>query len=236
MIKIAICDDENIFIENYIEIINNIKKDNKYNIEIHTFNSGKDLIKYTTINDVKFDLVFLDIIMKEINGIDTAKLLKRADEHTEIVFLTSSKEYALDSYDIKAFNYIIKSSEQLESKIYEAIKNSYEKKDNYIVINNKSFIEKIQISKIIYIESNKRKIIFNTVDGKHETYEKLDNIYEKLESYGFVKTHRSYIINMYFIKKIGQKELITTTGDIILISRSNTDIVRDRFIKYLEDL
>lgn len=236
MITIAICDDENIFIENYIKIINKIKKDNKYNIELHTFNSGEDLIKYIIINDLRFDLVFLDIIMKEVNGIDTAKRIKKVDESTEIVFLTSSKEYALDGYEIKAFNYIIKNSDKLEDKIFEAINHAYLNRDKYIVINNKSFVEKIDIKSIVYIESNKRKIIVYTVNGKYETYEKLDNIYIKLESYGFVRTHRSYIINMDFIKKIEQKEIVTTTGDTVLISRANAEMVKERFMKYLEEL
>lgn len=236
MIKIAICDDENIFIDNYVKIINKIKKDYKYNIEIHTFNSGEDLIKYTIINEVRFELVFLDIIMKEVNGIETAKKLKEIDELTEIVFLTSSKEYALDGYDIKVFNYIIKNSKQQELKIYEAIKHCYLKTNDYIIINNKSSIEKIEISKIVYIESAKRKIIVNTIDSQYETYEKLDNIYKKLESFGFVKTHRSYIVNMDFIKKIEPKEIITTRGDIVLISRGNAEMVKEKFISYLESL
>lgn len=236
MIKIAICDDENMFIDSYVKIINKIKKDYKYNIEIYTFNSGEDLIKYIIINEIKFELVFLDIIMKEVNGIETAKKLKEIDKLTQIVFLTSSKEYALDGYDIKVFNYIIKNSKQQEMKIYEAIKHCYSKTNDYIIINNKSSIEKVEISDIVYIESAKRKIIVNTIDSQYETYEKLDNIYEKLESFGFVKTHRSYIVNMDFVKKIEPKEIITTRGDIILISRGNAEMVKEKFIKYLESL
>ena len=236
MIRVALCDDENIFIDNYINIINNIKKSYKYSMEIHLFNSGEDLIKYIIINDMRFDLVFLDIIMKEINGIEAAKKIKEIDTSTEIVFLTSSKEYALDGYEIKAFNYIIKNTNQLELKMHEAIKHCYSKVNEYILINNKSSIEKIEISKIVYIESNKRKIIVNTVDSKYETYEKLDNIYAKVESFGFVKTHRSYIVNMDFIKRIEPKEIITTRGDIVLISRGNGDMVKDKFMKYLGNL
>ena len=236
MIKIAICDDENMFIDNYVKIINKIKKDYKYNIEIYTFNSGEDLIKYIIINEIRFELVFLDIIMKEVNGIETAKKLKEIDKLTQIVFLTSSKEYALDGYDIRVFNYIIKNSQQQEMKIYEAIKYCYSKSNDYIIINNKSSIEKVEISDIVYIESAKRKIIVNTIDSQYETYEKLDNIYEKLERFGFVKTHRSYIVNMDFIKKIEPKEIITTRGDIVLISRGNAEMVKEKFIRYLESL
>ncbi|MGL5378851.1 LytR/AlgR family response regulator transcription factor [Clostridium sp.] len=236
MIKIAICDDEDIFINKYMKIISNIKKNKNYGIEIFTFNSGEELLKYIFINKVKFDLVFLDIIMKEINGIETARKIKEIYELTEIVLLTSSKEYALDAYDVKVFNYIIKSSQQLESKINEAIKHCYSKINDYIIINNKSSIEKIEICKIVYIESNKRKLIITTTDSKHEIYEKLDNIYNKIENYGFIKTHKSYIINMNFIKRIDSKEVITTKEEVIPISRGNSSTVKEKFMKYLEYL
>lgn len=236
MIKIAICDDENIFVDKYIKIINSIKKNRNYNIEISTFNSGEELINHIFINEVKFDLIFLDIIMKEINGIETARKIKEIDELTEIVLLTSSKEYALDAYDVKVLNYIIKDSQNLESKIDEAIKHCYSKTNDYIIINNKSTIEKIEISKIVYIESNKRKLSIITTNSKYEIYEKLDNIYNKIENYGFIKTHKSYIINMNFIQRIEPKEIITTKGEIIPISRGNINAIKEKFMKYLEDL
>lgn len=235
MIRIAICDDEKIFIDSYIKLINNIKKEYKYDIEIYTFESGEDLIKYTVINEIIFDLVFLDIIMEGLSGVETAKKLKQMHQAIQIVFLTSSKEYALDGYEIRVFNYIIKNSDQSEFKIYEAIKHCYSKSNEYIIIKNRSSIEKIEISKIVYIESDKRKIIVNTVDSKYEIYEKLDNMYEKLEKFDFVKTHRSYIVNIHYIKKIDTKVIITTKGDTILLSRANIDNVRDKFISYLEN-
>lgn len=234
MIKVAICDDEIFYLDTYLKMINRMKT--KYSIEVHRFNSGEDLINYMVINEIQFDLVFLDIIMGELNGIETAKKIKQINETTEIVFLTSSKEYALDGYEIRAFNYIIKNSQNVEERIYAAIKYTCAKSNDYILINNKSSIEKIEINKIIYIESNKRKIKIKTIDSEYEMYEKLDNVYEKIKKFGFMKSHRSYIINMHYIKKIEVKDITTTMGDIIPISRGKVDEVKNNFINYLETL
>lgn len=236
MIRVAICDDEKIFLDYYVKIINNIKKLYSYNIEIFKFNSGEELLNFININEMKFNIIFLDIIMEKINGVETAKKIRQIDKITEIIFLTNSKDYALEGYEVKAYNYIVKSSEFMEEKIYESIRDLYSRVNDFIVINNKSVIERIETKEIVYIESNKRKIIFNTTECKYEMYEKLDNIYADLKQRGFIKVHRSYIVNREFIKKIEAKDIITTTGEIIPISRSKFDEVKLSFIEYLEEL
>lgn len=236
MIRVAICDDEEIFLNDYAKMINSIKKLYNYNIEIFKFNSGEELLNFISINEIKFNIIFLDIIMDKIDGIETAKKIRQIDTMTEIIFLTSSKDYALEGYEVKAYNYIVKSSDSIEEKIYESIRDLYSKVNDFIVINNKSGIERIETKKIVYIESNKRKIIFNTIENEYEMYEKLDNIYEELKHRGFIKVHRSYIVNREFIKKIEAKDIITTTGEIIPISRSKLDEVKLSFMEYLEEL
>ncbi|MEN8076904.1 LytTR family DNA-binding domain-containing protein [Clostridioides difficile] len=236
MIKVAICDDEEIFLNDYAKVINNIKKLYSYNIEIFKFNSGEELLNFISINEIKFNIIFLDIIMDKIDGIETAKKIRQIDTMTEIIFLTSSKDYALEGYEVKAYNYIVKSSDFIEYKIYEVIRDLYSRVNDFIVINNKSGIERVETNKIVYVESNKRKIIFNTIENEYEMYEKLDNIYEKLKQRGFIKVHRSYIVNREFIKKIEAKDIVTTTGEIIPISRSKLDEVKLSFMEYLEEL
>ena len=236
MIRVAVCDDEEIFLNYYVKIINNIKKLYNYNIEVFKFSSGEELLKFLSISESKFDIIFLDIIMDKINGIETAKEIRKFDTRSEIIFLTSSKDYALEGYEVRAYNYIVKSSGCVKDKIYEAIRNIYSKDNDFIVIYNKSGIEKIEINNIVYIESNKRKIIFSTTEFKYEMYEKLDNIYDKVKEKGFIKTHRSYIVNREFIKKIESRDIITTTEEIIPISRSKLEEVKNSFMNYLEEL
>lgn len=231
--RIAICDDEKIFLSKYVEIINNIKTEYNYQVEIAIFNSGEELLKNILFNESFFDLIFLDIIMEEINGVDTAKKIKQINETTEIVFLTGSKEFALSGYEVNALNYIMKDSHTIKEKIYKAMDYVYSKLNNYIVINNKSCIYKIDIRKIIYIESNRRKVAIKTTEDNYETYEKLDNMYEKVKQFGFIKCHRSYIVNMAFIKRIEIKDIITASNDIVPISRNNLDNVKSSFMSYL---
>ncbi|MGL5295815.1 MAG: LytR/AlgR family response regulator transcription factor [Culicoidibacterales bacterium] len=236
MLKIAICDDEVIFIDMYKKVIKKIQDEHQYNLDIHTYRCGEDLIDDMIIHEKQFDLIFLDIVMGTLNGIETAREIRKMSQMVPIVFLTSSKEYALDSYEIRAFNYIMKNSSQLEVQMLEAIVACCQKKVTYITIQNKSIIEKIDINDIVYIESNRRKIIVKTKGGMYETYEKLDTIFAKLSRFGFVRTHRSYIVNLAYIQKITPKEITTIFGDSVIVSRSNADSVKMKFMEYLQQL
>ncbi|MCR8746296.1 LytR/AlgR family response regulator transcription factor [Romboutsia lituseburensis] len=233
MIKIAICDDEEIYLNNYYDMMIRIKKIYGYDIDVLKFYSGDELINTLSKKYINVDIIFLDIIMKGMNGIETAKKIRELNITSEIIFLTNSKEYALEGYDVKAFNYIIKNSDNMEDKIKEAIKYSYEKLEEYFIISNQSGIEKIRLSQIVYIESNKRKIIINTLSGKYETYEKLKDSYQTLKYKGFLKCHRSYIVNQDFIKKIESKDIVTSTGERVPISRSKIEEIKYSFMDYL---
>lgn len=233
MIKIAICDDEEIYLNKYYEMIIRINKIYGYDIDVLKFYSGNELINTLSTKNTNVDIIFLDIIMKGMNGIETAKRIRELNIKSEIIFLTNSKEYALEGYDVKAFNYIIKNSDNMEDKIKEAIKYSYSKLEEYFILSNQSGIEKIRLSQIVYIESNKRKIIINTLSGKYETYEKLEDSYQILKYKGFLKCHRSYIINQYFIKKIESKDILTSTGERVPISRSKIEEIKYSFMDYL---
>ncbi len=236
MLKIAICDDEVIFIDMYKKVIKKIQDEHQYNLDIHTYRCGEDLIDDMIIHEKQFDLIFLDIVMGTLNGIETAREIRKMSQMVPIVFLTSSKEYALDSYEIRAFNYIMKNSSQLEAQMLEAIVACCQKKVTYITIQNKFIIEKIDVNDIVYIESNRRKIIVKTKSDMYETYEKLDTIFAKLSPFGFVRTHRSYIVNLAYIQKITPKEIMTIFGDSVIVSRSNADSVKMKFMEYLQQL
>lgn len=231
MIKVAFCDDESIFLNNYAKVINLLKLN--YSLECHFFASGEELLNYMLMHEVKFDLLFLDIIMEKINGIEVAKKIREIDRDVEIVFLTSSQEYALASYEIKAFNYIMKQSSQFEKKIVEAIEHASSRKQDFLLVINKSTVEKVPINKIIFIESDKRKVIIHTTEAVYEMYNKLDHLVKKLDNPKFVRTHRSYLLNMDYIQKIEKKEILTTNQQLIPISRGRTEEIKELFIQYL---
>lgn len=234
MIKVAVCDDQESVLNEYEKIIEKIAISNDYNVEIFKFISGEELIKAFSTKGLKFDIIFLDIIMDGINGIEVAKKIRDFDRMVEIVFITNSKAFALDGYEVRAYNYIIKNSEMFYSKIFEALKHSYSDINDYFIINNKSIVQKIRLKDIVFFESNKRKVIIHTNYKQYEVYDKLDNIYKTMIDKYFYKCHRSYVINISYIKKIDLKDIITVYDNVIPISRGKKDKLKLKFIEYIE--
>ncbi|MGL4972989.1 MAG: LytR/AlgR family response regulator transcription factor [Culicoidibacterales bacterium] len=231
--RIAICDDEPIFLRRYSQIIKEFKTMDEM-IEVQTFTCGLDLIDDIELMGSHYDLVFLDIVMAKIDGIATAKRLKQLCAQTEIVFLTSSEDYALASYEVEALSYILKNNQVITTKIHDILTKVTTKQQRYLVIRNKSAIEKIAVTDILYIESNRRKILVKTPTKTYETYEQLSGLLFELETQHFVRCHRSYAVNLRFIQKITPKEILLTTGEAICVSRGNVEAVKTAFITYLQ--
>lgn len=106
MLRIAVCDDSPVFLEKAVNLIRHWVDQSGISAEIYSFDNGDDLIDKNAT--MRMDIVFLDIIMPMLNGMDTARELRQKDTAVRIIFLTSSPEFALESYEVKAQGYLLK--------------------------------------------------------------------------------------------------------------------------------
>ena len=126
MIEIAVCDDDKFTVDYIVNTLTHISKKNNLYINIHTFTSGMEFI--SNYNPSKsYDIIFLDILLDSLNGIDIAKHIRENNDITKIIFISSSSEYILDGYDVEASNYLIKplDYEKLNKVFIKAIKSLY---------------------------------------------------------------------------------------------------------------
>uniref|UniRef100_UPI00261B5A5F LytR/AlgR family response regulator transcription factor n=1 Tax=uncultured Clostridium sp. TaxID=59620 RepID=UPI00261B5A5F len=146
MINIAICDDEKIFLEEVFEVVSNLLKENEIKFEIDSFISGEDLLKEIESGNTRYDIVFLDIIMANDDGIEVGKKIKEIDEKIYILYISSSKEFLLDGYDVGAFNYILKPIDEnrLKSQIFKLLE-KIRKNEEILEINKAGMIIKLKI-------------------------------------------------------------------------------------------
>lgn len=230
--NIAICDDyehDCMLIKKYCE-----ESSILVYTKCTTFFSGNEiLVAYK--NGQRFDVVFLDVDMPEINGIKVGTSIRSYDKDVIIIFITSYPEFAIDAYDCEAFNYLLKpcNPQKLNDVLARAVDRlKLLHKYHNIKIRNQTL--RLPISEIYYIECCRKHILYHLKDDVIETTDKLSNVYDALLKYGFYQIHQGYIVNMAKIKRFDDYSVILEDGRDVMISVRKKAEVLIAYSKYVE--
>lgn len=237
MISIALCDDEQLYLTHYEEKINKLSKKLGILHEVIKFESGESLLFYMEDLPTKFNIIFLDVLMKSINGIDTALKIREINPDVLIVFLTSSESYVYDSFAAQPENYLIKNlhDSKFDSVFTDLIKKVQLSRDyDSFIYQSRNQNLVIPFNKIVYFEVFKRIIIIHTQDGNtEEYYGKLNELEEKLKNKSFVRCHRSFLVNLQYISKINNQTVFLKTKKTLPISRNYYTKTKEILSSYL---
>lgn len=227
MIKIAIVEDENEMSSDqkkHIEMFFN-QHDKKIAIDIFD-NAMKFLDKYKS----KYDLVFMDINLPYMDGIEASEKLRKIDPTVIIVFVTSLAQYAIEGYKVHAFDYVLKPVNYYNFVLtLERILPHLKDNDKSIVIyTNKTSFKKILIERIKYIEIINHKLVFHTLDGDYETHGALNDYVDMLKDDYFELCNRCYLINLKMVSQV--------TPDSVIIDDESLLIFRPKRKQFLHVL
>ena len=235
--KIAICDDEREFLENVglaIETYLN-EKGLEYNIDL--YNSGKVIMELRE-NIVSYDVVFLDINMPEVSGLEVAEWIRTYSDNVNIVFITAIISYAIQGYKYNAVRYILKNERQLKASIYECMDAILDKISSSHKTKTIDFCGgscEVLVNQIMYIESNKHKLLFHII-GKdpedYSIYSTLNDVEKEYIEADFLRVHQSYMVNMKYISKLVRYYVILENGERISIPKGRYREVADSYIAY----
>lgn len=237
MIKIAICDDDKnqlLQIQSYVDDFIAVQGTER-KIIYSTFQNGADLLAEKDRGE-NFDIILLDVVMPFVSGIQLAEEIRATNSLTKIIFLTSSPEYAVDSYRLEAFYYLLKpvKKEAINSVLEKACMDILSNSEKYIVIKQATGLRKIILSQLEYGEIVGHTIYYYLRGG--ETFKCLGTMQqlekELLSDPRFIKPHRSYIVNIDFIKNLSIKAITTVGGADIPISRNNYQEIKRAYIDY----
>lgn len=233
MLQIAICDDEQFYRDKMKGLVERYMRNHELAYEMQVFLSGKAFLEQC-VNSVKYDIVFLDINMEEMDGIQTAEQIRAFHSDTYIVFVTAYIDYALEGYKVNAVRYLMK--DNLEGALEECMRAILQKMRVAQV--GFTFLEgdkKLYTDNILYVESRGHKSIFHYMeDGEttYQIYDKLDIIEKKLVKHGFLRIHKSYLVNMKHIRRIGNYTAILDTGEEFPVPRPRFQAARETFVDY----
>jgi DNA-binding LytR/AlgR family response regulator len=235
MVNIAICDDDAEELQTISSYVSKIFKDLDTPFNIRSFKEGQDLIENINSSKVNFDIVFLDIYMKFSNGIHIAKKIREFDSDCKIIFITSSKEHAVDSYEVRALYYILKpiNEERLKAAVKIAVE-SLDKDDKQVMIKNKKGNYRILYKNILYAESSARVVNIHLKSGEIISfYSKLTDFFQSLKDERFLKCHKSFVVNMDYILKFENNSIFMDNKITIPISGPNVTVIKEEYFQYL---
>lgn len=232
--KIVLCDDDDErFLKQLGENIKIICDELNENLSIVNFASGDEFLKYYEI-EKNIDIIFLDILMDGINGIQVAKEIRNKDNKMQIFFLTSIKNYVFEGYNLRAVNYLLKpiSYNNLKKEISKAINNIRTYTDKYIVERNDSGVYKVYIDDILFVETFLRNTQIHTCQEKVLSYKSMKKHYEIFEPEDFFRIHESYIVNLAYITKVKGYEVNLTNGMRLPVSKNRKKAFMERLAIY----
>ena len=232
VIKIAICDDDKEVCTSVNHIVEKLLHQTEIKAEIYTFYSGKELCE--KMLNVKYDLIFLDIEIPEMNGVEIGKYIRKKLENNvaQIVYISSKKSYAMELFENRPFDFLIKPlTEEAIKKVLNNYLNVYGDRGLFFTYQKSRSTYNIELSKIMYFERNKRKITVKTTEEDDEFYGSLEDIYTELKDNKFFFIHKSFLVNYSFIKIFNNDKVIMADGRELPISQARRKKIREKYLK-----
>ncbi|RCX16412.1 LytTR family two component transcriptional regulator [Fontibacillus phaseoli] len=222
-LRIAVCEDEKVIRESIAE-------------KIHLRYPKSPIVQYETgeslLSEVEgIDIVFLDIHLEDLNGLEVAKRIREKNDHITIIFITAYEKYVYDAFDVRAFQFLVKPIDSV--KFYKVLQSAVEnihikdrKEEPFTIIKKGHSSFKIYHHQICYAEVLGRRIQLYTVEGLHEFNGKLAELEKSLGSH-FYRIHRSYLVNLNYISSYDAAQVSLDQGQQLVIAQKKyADFVR----------
>lgn len=235
VIKVAFCDDDVSTLNEISSLLNQYRVRRNQDLVFAAFYSPLDLMAEIE-KGMRFDILFLDVIMPGEDGITAAREIRRYDHVVKIIFLTSSAEFAVQSYTVGAYFYQMKPiwEEGFFRLMDSAISECEKTQSRSLIVRCKKGITRIDLERLVYCEVIGRTLLFHMESGDMpESIGSLDDLNVQLAEYeNYMRPHRSYIINMEYIKNISYKAITMENGSEIPIPHGKCSEVKKAYLEY----
>lgn len=241
--RIAVCEDEDIFRKQIVKEIEEYY--HSLDVVVDSFSSGEELVKkYERGKEMgeipQYDILFLDIEMKRLDGFDTAKAIRSYGGKEILIYLTSHTELAMQGYEVEAFRFLAKPVEQ--EKLWEALGELKKRlrKGKNIILHTKEEEVCVEVASIIYVESMKNDVFYHILEHRntnclkvYKVREKIANVEKELLEEGFFRCHRSYLVQLAAVESYNNLEL-TLSGNVqVPISRGRQESFREALMYWI---
>jgi DNA-binding LytR/AlgR family response regulator len=233
-----ICDDEKAALDNVKKNIQAVCNDLNQPIEIFTYNNSKKAIDSICKNSEQFDILFLDIDMPEISGLEVAKIIRNAGLDIILIFISAHEQYVFDSIEYSPFRYIRKNliKKEMPSAIKAAIRLLESTREHSSVIKTECGNIVLKHSRIMYYDVKGHNVVIHMIDGKEfSTRNTIKGFYKDMNDDNFVKINSGCVVNLKHIENISKDFVTLDNKKALVLSKSRLKEIRLSLMKYWGD-
>ena len=226
MYRIAVVEDEQQYRDEVCQYIEQYATEHQLKFDVTTYTDGREIV-----DDVQkhYDIIFFDIEMTQLNGMDAAKVIRERDVNVVMVFITNMAQYAIEGYEVGALDFVLKPIDYygFSFRLARALGRVQKKQGNLeFAINTPGGIKKLNSNDIYYIEIENRFLVYHTAEGDFSQRGTLQSAEEMFQNYHFVKCNHWYLVNLKYVTEI-EENIVHVAGSRLEISRRN----RAHFLK-----
>lgn len=230
--RVALVDDEDTQLQLLKKMLKSYGYQQNIDFQFLTFESAEAFLFHFE-EDKVFDLLILDIEMGEMNGMELARHLRMHNHDIRLLFVTGYTEYIGQGYEVSAMDYVLKPVDKNKFfQVLDRFKKMSPEKNTYVFVETVEGMSRLSLNDILYIEANKHQTILVTVEGVIETKESFSHFETAVLTNQFVKTHRSYVVNLAHVKRVGKQDVIMDDESTVPIARRKIKDVNQAFIDY----
>lgn len=232
MIKVVICDDEKKILNTLSKKIIQTFLNKDIEIEIFQTTSPTETLEYLKSNVV--DVIFLDIDMPILSGMDIAEKLLNEEYKGLLIFVTSHDSLVYRSFKYHPFGFIRKShfDEEIEETVVRIMDEMAHRDCTFSYKTNEGTY-RAKVSDILYFESESNYIIIHLLEHTHKFRATITQVETELSTNGFIRVHKGYLVNQQHIEILRKDEIVMSDNTVIPISRANKDVVKEKIMRYM---
>ena len=232
VIRIAIVEDEELYLDKLKMFIEQFRKEKGVSIITSEFRDGEDI---TENYQPEYDIILMDIQMSYMDGMTAAKKIREWDSAVIIIFITNMAGFAIQGYEVEALDYILKplSYDMFSKKMERALRFvSQSDTGEYLLIAMKEYTVKLELSRILYIEARGHQMEYHTADQIYAVRGRMEELEKNLAEKGFFRSNRGYLVNLYHITSI-TNDCCVVGGELLPISRNRRNILLEKLSEIL---
>ena len=231
MYKIAIVEDEHAAASFLRECLNRYASSREISVEITCFENATAYLK---TQNAQFHIVFMDIKMQGINGMEAAKQLRKTDHEAVLIFVTTMASFAIHGYEVDAMDFILKpvSYPRLQSTMDKALRRVARSRNDEVILQTTVGIRRMSASKIQFIEVIDHRLVYHTDEGELEAWNSMKNAEQELAQRSFLRCNNSVLVNLGRVSAVRDNDVYVGQRSFS-ISRGRKKAFMEALMAYL---